>query len=174
MNIILIGYMGSGKSHIGSRLANKINFRYLDLDEYIEVKEKKSIPEIFSTKGEIYFRKKESEYLKELLSSDKNAVISLGGGTPCFAGNMETITKSPQSKSVYLKTTIATLCDRLFDEKKHRPLIAHLEEKAELEDYIRKHLFERSFYYNQANIIINTDHKTVDQVIANISVKTLS
>ena len=174
MNIILIGYMGSGKSYIGRKLARELNYGYLDLDDYLEQKEKKTISEIFSDHGEIYFRKKESAYIKELLDGNKNYVISLGGGTPCFAGNMEAIKNADHTKSIYLKTGIKTLLDRLYEEKEHRPLIAHLKEKDDLEDFIRKHLFERSFYYNQADIIINTDDYPVDKILSDLKEKILS
>ena len=174
MNLILIGYMGSGKSYIGRKLAEELNYGYLDLDDYIQQKEKKTISEIFSDHGEIYFRKKESIYMKELLDGVKNYVISLGGGTPCFAGNMEAIKNADHTKSIYLKTGIKTLLDRLFSEKEHRPLIAHLKEKDDLEDFIRKHLFERSFYYNQADIIINTDDRQIDKILSDLKDKILS
>ena len=137
-------------------------------------RKKKTISEIFSDHGEIYFRKKESIYMKELLDGVKNYVISLGGGTPCLAGNMEAIKNADHTKSIYLKTGIKTLLDRLFSEKEHRPLIAHLKEKDDLEDFIRKHLFERSFYYNQADIIINTDDRQIDKILSDLKNKILS
>jgi len=85
MNIVLLGYMGCGKSSIGNELASKTAMEFLDLDDYIESQEKKSISQIFEDHGEIYFRKKEHLYLKEVLEKYKNSIISLGGGTPCFA-----------------------------------------------------------------------------------------
>ncbi|WP_299437444.1 shikimate kinase [uncultured Aquimarina sp.] len=165
MNIILLGYMGSGKSSIGRDLAFKLKMNCLDLDDYIETQEKKSINQIFQDKGEIYFRKKENLYLKEVLETKNNSIISLGGGTPCFAGNLELIKNNKSAKSVYLKTSLQELVNRLFLEKEKRPLIAHITSKDDLKDFIRKHLFERSFYYNQAEFVISTDDKTVEEIV---------
>ncbi|GAA4274513.1 shikimate kinase [Aquimarina gracilis] len=165
MNIVLMGYMGSGKSLIGNGLAKKMKLKYLDLDDYIEIQEKKSISDIFKEKGEIYFRKKESFYLKEVLERHKNCIISLGGGTPCFAGNLDIVKNNTNTQSIYLQTSLEELTKRLFEERNKRPLIAHLETQDELKDFIRKHLFERSFYYNQADYKVVTDKKDSDQVI---------
>ncbi|WP_108866918.1 shikimate kinase [Aquimarina aquimarini] len=164
MNVVLLGYMGSGKSLIGKELSEKIKFEYLDLDDYIENQEKKSISEIFEDQGEIYFRKKESLYLKEVLKTYDDAVISLGGGTPCFAGNIDIVTQKEGVKSVYLQTSLDELTKRLFEERYKRPLIAHTTTLDELKDFIRKHLFERSFYYNKADCKVNTDHKEANQI----------
>lgn len=163
-----MGYMGSGKSTIGKQLAQSLKYPFVDLDEYIEVQEQLSIKELFSQKGELYFRKKESFFLQKLLKEHQNLVLSLGGGTPCFAGNLEAL-QQQGSVSVYLKSSIKVLTDRLFKEKDQRPLIAHVTEKGQLEDFIRKHLFERAFYYNQANIIANTDNKSISEIVSNLS-----
>ncbi len=165
MNIVLMGYMGSGKSLIGKELSKKMALEYLDLDDYIEIQEKKSISEIFEEKGEIYFRRKESVYLKEVLEHHKNRVISLGGGTPCFAGNLEIIQNSSSTKSIYLQTSLEELIKRLFKERNKRPLIQHLQTQDELKDFVRKHLFERSFYYNQADYKMVTDKKDSNQIV---------
>ena len=165
MNVILIGYMGSGKSSVGRKLSEVLRYDYLDLDDYIQQQEGKSITEIFKNRGEIYFRKVESKYLNELISSKDNTIISLGGGTPCYGNNMEAIKSTNDIISIYLKTSIAILSDRLFLEKDKRPLISHLEDKDELIEFIGKHLFERSPYYNQSDIAINTDQKSLDEVV---------
>ncbi|MFL1896912.1 shikimate kinase [Aquimarina sp. 2-A2] len=164
MNIVLIGYMGSGKSLIGKKLSQRTERPLLDLDVYIEENEKKSISSIFSEKGEIYFRKKETFYLNQLLKTSKNAIISLGGGTPCFGENMKYIQEDPTSKSFYLQTSLEVLTNRLFKAREKRPVIAHIEDRTLLHDFIRKHLFERSFYYNQADYKIHTDEKTADEI----------
>ena len=168
MNIVLMGYMGSGKSMIGRRLASKINFKYLDLDDYIEEKENKSVKEIFQDHGEIYFRKCESKYLREILDHNDDIILSLGGGTPCFSGNIEFITENQNTKGVYLQTSLDELTRRLFVERNKRPLIAHIDTQEELKDFIRKHLCERSFYYNQAKHKVNTDQKDADQIVDEI------
>jgi shikimate kinase len=167
MTIILIGYMGSGKSTIGQNLSKILNFEFLDLDAYIQIKEGQSIPELFKTKGEIYFRKIESQYLGEVLYKE-NTVISLGGGTPCYGDNMQKIKHNTNAKSVYLKATIFNLTERLFNEKDVRPLIAHLKTKEELAEFIGKHLFERSAYYYQSDITITVDEKFVSEITQEI------
>ncbi len=172
MNIVLLGYMGCGKSSIGIDLAAKMNMEYIDLDNYIEKKENKKIPQIFKDKGEIYFRKKETEYLKEIIDSRTNTILSLGGGTPCFSGNMEYIKETELVKSIYLKTSLDELVKRLIVEKEKRPLIAHISSDTELKDFIRKHVFERSFYYNQAAYHISTDKKSIEEIVEEID-KTL-
>ena len=162
--------MGSGKSSVGKKLADVLGFHYFDLDDFIQEKEGKSIKEIFSIKGEVYFRKIESKYLSEIISSS-NSVISLGGGTPCYGNNMQTIKNSEITSSIYLKASLTNLTDRLFLEKNNRPLIAHIEDKGELQEFIGKHLFERSMYYNQSDITINTDRISVDEVVETIVLK---
>ncbi|WP_103070311.1 shikimate kinase [Aquimarina sediminis] len=164
MNIVLMGYMGSGKSLIGRDLASKLKLEYLDLDDYIENQEKKSIFKIFEEHGEIYFRKKETFYLKTVLDTFENTIISLGGGTPCFVGNLEAIKEKENAKSLYLHTSLDELTRRLFAERSKRPLISHLNTQEELKDFVRKHLFERSFYYNQADYKISTDQKDANQI----------
>ena len=164
MNIFFIGYMGSGKSTLGLKLSELLKYDYLDLDAYIQNKEGLSILEIFKTKGEIHFRKIESKYLKEVLLLEKT-IVSLGGGTPCYGNNMEMISASLNSKSVYLKSSIPNLVERLFNERASRPLIAHLNNKDELTEFIGKHLFERSVYYSQADITISIDNKSINVIL---------
>ncbi len=163
-----MGYMGSGKTSIASLLASTLNIFSVDLDQYIEEREQRSIDEIFKTKGEIYFRKKEESYLIELLNDTNVKVLSLGGGTPCFGKNLEHIEKASNTCSIYLSASIQTLIERLFIEKESRPLISHLKTKKELEDFVRKHLFERSFYYRQADLVIHTDGKTPKAIVEEI------
>jgi len=102
MNLILIGYMASGKSTIGNYLAKVLNYSFIDLDNYIEKKENLSVKEIFSQKGEIYFRKLENTALKEIVNNKENFVLSLGGGTPCFYDTMEWLKSKTNTKTIYL------------------------------------------------------------------------
>ncbi len=166
MKLILLGYMGSGKSTVSKMIASKMEIEAIDLDDYIVEKENNSIQNIFKNKGEIYFRLKENEYLKELLNSDKSFVLALGGGTPCYANNMDLIVKN--AKSVYLKGNINTLFDRLHKEKESRPLISTLNDD-KLIEFIAKHLFERAPFYEQANHIVVIDDKTVDKIVVEIN-----
>jgi len=166
MKLILLGYMGSGKSSVSKVLGDKLDIDSLDLDDYITEIENNSINEIFNNRGEIYFRLKENKYLKELLDSDKSFVLALGGGTPCYADNMNLIVKN--AKSVYLKGNINTLFDRLHKEADSRPLISDLSEH-KLKEFIAKHLFERAPFYEQANHIISIDNKSIDQIADEIA-----
>ena len=167
MKIVLVGYMGSGKSTIGKMLAKKLGIRFIDLDEYIEVSEQMCIPEIFDTKGEIYFRKKEHEYLKEIMDSQDNVVLSTGGGTPCYGENMNAVLEAT-SNVFYLKASINGLLERLIAEKEYRPLIANIPNQ-ELPEFIGKHLFERSFFYSQAHHSITTDGKNIEEIVTQIT-----
>ncbi|MBV7441788.1 shikimate kinase [Weeksellaceae bacterium TAE3-ERU29] len=161
MVITLIGYMGSGKSSIGKILSEKLNYTFLDLDEVIEKQEKLKISEIFKKKGEVYFRKLESQTLKNILESQDNIILSTGGGTPVFYDNMDSILK--KSVSFYLQATPITLAERLDPEKQSRPLIAHLP-KTDLPEFIAKHLFERNPFYQKSKFTIKTDGLTPQEI----------
>ncbi|MFB9058051.1 shikimate kinase [Mariniflexile ostreae] len=165
MIFILIGYMASGKSTIGRILAKKMDYEFIDLDDFIEKNEKMPVSDIFKTKGEIYFRKKESEYLKKLISEKRNIVLSLGGGAPCYNSNMQAILNTGEAVSVYLKASIATLVSRLKKEKVTRPLVSHIETDDGLAEFIAKHLFERGQFYNLAHEVVSTDGKTENQIV---------
>ena len=170
MIVVLLGYMGSGKSSIGKELATVLNYSFLDLDDYISDQENASISELFETKGEIYFRKKETEYLKELTNSSENLILALGGGTPCYGNNIDVLTEHSDVTLFYLKLSIPLLSERLFKERKKRPLISHLNSQDELLEFIGKHLFERVQYYSQAQHTITTDHKTLQDVLEEVLV----
>jgi shikimate kinase len=167
MTLFLVGYMGSGKSVIGKKLAEVLNYAFLDFDDYIEEKEKAFIATIFETKGEIYFRKVEQTYIKEVLQLPKT-VVALGGGTPCYGNTMNMILNTENAQSIYLKASITTLSNRLFDEKAKRPLIAHVSTIAELNEFIGKHIFERAPFYEQSNLIVKTDGKSVEDVVQDL------
>ena len=165
MKVILLGYMGVGKSTLGQLLAESLKFNFIDLDSYIENKEQLSIAKLFDRKGEIYFRKAESLALKEIINKEKNFVLSLGGGTPVYGSNMKNIVEAPGVTSIYLKLNIHQLIDRLFQEKESRPIIAHYTEKNEFEEFVRKHLFERQqFYYMADHILDVTDRSASDSL----------
>jgi shikimate kinase len=154
--------MGSGKSTVGKVLSDRLHLRFIDQDRYIEEAEDQTIPEIFSTKGEIYFRKKEQFYLKEILDLHDNFVLATGGGTPCYGNNMQFILEATPNV-FYLKLSIATLVERLFREKEDRPLIRHHSEEA-LPEFIGKHLFERNRFYSRANHTIHGDGNGVEAI----------
>lgn len=159
--------MGSGKSTIGKALAAAMHSNFVDLDHYIELQEKQSISAIFESQGEIYFRAQERKALLELIAENKPSVIALGGGTPCYYDNINAITAKPNA-SFFLKASIPTLSKRLWKEKAQRPLLHQMQSIAALEEYIGKHLFERNFYYQQANKTILIDQKTEAEVVREI------
>ncbi len=171
MIVVLIGYMASGKSTLGKMLAEKLNYKFVDLDDYIEEIEKMTVSDIFKNKGEIYFRKQESFYLQEMLNTKNDIILSVGGGTPCFGNNMETILSAKNLKSVYLKASIPKLVKKLIKKKAKRPLIAHIETEEALTEFIGKHLFERSPYYSQAELIINIDSKSKNKIVEELMLK---
>lgn len=166
MKIVLVGYMGSGKTTIGKLLANKLKVSFLDLDEVIEQGLEDSISNIFNGKGEIFFRKKEHEYLTDVLSKKEKLILSTGGGTPCYSGNMETMLNLADHV-FYLKVSIPGLVKRLLLEKEHRPLIKNID-NGDLPEFIGKHLFERNNFYLKANHIIECDDKDPETLVAEI------
>ncbi|MBF0694475.1 MAG: shikimate kinase [Flavobacterium sp.] len=172
--IILIGYMGSGKSVAAQILHEKLQIKLADLDREIEQKSDRTISRIFSQKGEIHFRKLESMVLAELIKEDIPMIISLGGGTPCYANNLDIIRQS-DATTFYLKASAQTLAHRLSNETSSRPLISTIGHE-NLPEFINKHLFERSPFYLQADHIIQTDDKTplqiADEIISIVSILT--
>lgn len=168
MKLFLTGYMGSGKSSTGIELARQLSLTFVDLDEQIAQMQGKKISEIFDERGELFFRKLETEVLKDVLEDGNSLVIALGGGTPCYGNNLDLIKQDGNTRTIYLKASVDFLTERLFLEKDSRPVISHLDQKEELEDFIRKHLFERSYYYLQADHIVNVERKTPEIIAAEI------
>ena len=165
---VLIGYMGCGKSVLGKRLAELKSLSFFDLDDYIESNEKSTISQLFKKYGELYFRQKERFYLEKLLSEHSHAVISLGGGTPCYFDNINFVNQKEKIVSFYLKTAPDILAERLFNQKDHRPIITHLDSQQELVKFIAKHLFDRIPFYAQAQHHISTDHQSIDDLVNKI------
>jgi shikimate kinase len=164
--IVLLGYMGCGKSTIANSLSKSSSIPFVDLDKYIEKKLNLSVNAIFEQHGEIYFRKLEHEVFVELLNSPETMIIGLGGGTPCYANNHELL-KGEGVLSIYLKASIETLVNRLVSNRSKRPLVADKTEE-ELKEFVAMHLFERSYYYNQAQYIVSVDDKTIHQTVLDI------
>ena len=166
MKIVLLGYMASGKSTVGRLLARQLGTSFVDLDDYIEQQQKKSIKDIFSEKGEIFFRKLEHQMLKEVLDSHTAVVLSTGGGTPCYANNMETILQQSDN-SIYLNHSIPVLVERITKEKEHRPLVKNIPGN-DLPEFVGKHLFERRPFYMQAEHRVDCDPLSAEEVVAEI------
>lgn len=157
--------MGSGKTLVSKELSILNNLKIFDLDTEISKQNNRSITEIFKEKGEIFFRKTEKEVLEKILSSEKNIILSLGGGTPCYYNNIDSINE--KTISVFLKTNVKTLAQRLSSEKDKRPLIQNISNE-DLPEFIAKHLFERNPFYNQAKITINTDNLSAIEIAKEI------
>ena len=149
--------MASGKSVVGQKLSKVLNWQFIDLDDVISSNEDMTITDIFKNKGEIYFRKVESKYLKETLINSDKSIIALGGGTPCYGNNMSVIHENLKGQSIYLKVSIPELSKRLFNDKANRPLVAHILSLEDMTEFVGKHLFERLAYYNDADVTINAD-----------------
>jgi shikimate kinase len=160
--------MGSGKSAVGSILARLMDRQFFDLDRLIEEQEGLEIGGIFERKGEIYFRKLEAKVLREFLKRKEPCVLALGGGTPCYAQNMEYLTQEENVLTIFLKAELRTLIDRLWSQREKRPFIAHLASKDALEDFIRKHLFERVPFYLLADQQVTTDGLRPEEVARKI------
>ena len=153
MKIILIGFMGSGKSYWGKIWAQKNALNFFDLDELIEEQEKKSIADIFDIHGEDYFREKERTVLKTFLGVN-DCIIACGGGTPCYHDNMKWMNE--HAFTVYLETTVQDIFDRVLEEQQTRPLIKKLN-PAELRFFIEQKLKERDPFYKMADIILKSE-----------------
>ncbi|HTR27669.1 MAG TPA: shikimate kinase [Puia sp.] len=162
MKIFLIGFMGSGKTHWGRLLSKKLGLAFFDLDTVIVEQEKKSVADIFADKGEEYFRYKETEALERIVEGEDGFILSCGGGTPCFFNNIEFMKKS--GKVIWLNTSIEALKERLQRERKTRPLIKAVDD-ADLDRYIVKKLSERRMYYQQADVTVNEESVTLDELI---------
>ncbi|MDT8401890.1 MAG: shikimate kinase [Bacteroidales bacterium] len=151
MIVYLIGFMGSGKSTFGRRMASRAGWEFADLDLLIENTEGRSVEDIFRDPGEEYFRDIEARTLRQI-PLDNNMVIACGGGTPSYRDNMEYM--NSKGVTVYLKHDVATLLHRLARAKKVRPLIKDMSSES-LENYISKKLAEREINYNKARLIID-------------------
>lgn len=166
--IFLIGFMGAGKTHIGKLLSEKMNIPFFDLDEYIEGKASKSILEIFQNEGEEAFRILERKCLRDF-GVIGNAVVAVGGGTPCFFDNVEWM--NDQGVTIYLKASPELLAKRLASGKLHRPLIAGLSTDA-LIDFITTKLKERSDFYEKASVVVDQEEvefNVVEEIYRNFT-----
>ena len=149
MIISLMGFMGSGKSTFGRRLADHYKLNFIDLDDYIVENEKMSINEIFDGKGEEAFRKLENQYLGRIIENEDKCVLSLGGGTPCREQNWDLLNLT---RSIYLKRTPLFLFNILKSKKAKRPLIKDLADH-EIRDLINRKLEQRAAFYKRAELI---------------------
>ncbi|HVU57285.1 MAG TPA: shikimate kinase [Puia sp.] len=162
MKIFLIGFMGSGKTHWGKLLSAKLQLPFRDLDTLIVEKEQRSVQDIFAEQGEEYFRYEEKEMLEDLVGKEENFILSCGGGTPCFFNNIEFMKKS--GKVVWLNTSVDVLKERLLKERMSRPLIREVNDE-DLKRFIIRKLSERKMYYEQADVMVNEESITLEELI---------
>jgi shikimate kinase len=160
--IFLIGYMGSGKSTVGKKLAAELGYSFIDLDHFLENEYQQTIPEIFASKGEAEFRSMEHNTLKKVLEKS-NVVISAGGGTPCYFNNMELMNNN--GITIYLKMSVDGLVNRLVHAKEKRPLIENKTEP-ELRAFITRQLEKREDFYNQAQYTIKGKSLDMEELVS--------
>lgn len=161
MKIFLVGYMGCGKSRMGKKLSSKLDRPFIDLDDLIQAKQQATIPEIFANSGESGFREIERDTLQKSAIAD-NAIISTGGGAPCFFDNMEWMNKN--GLTVFIDPPEKVLADRLINAKAERPLIKG-KSYEELLAFIHEKLAERRPFYDQAKIKLKGVDLAVEEVI---------
>jgi shikimate kinase len=167
MKIFLIGFMGSGKTTFGRKLSKALDYEFIDLDKLIESKAEIGIAEYFEKFGEPAFRELEKSTLQDTKFPDK-AIISTGGGTPCFSGNMDWMNN--HGITAYLSLPPQALADRLEKGQAERPLIKDLN-KNELVGFITEKLASREKFYKKANFIVNGLDLTVEKFLNYLKIK---
>ena len=155
MRIFLIGFMGSGKTHWGKQLSERLQMPFYDLDEVIINSEKRSVADIFTESGEEYFRMKEKEVMENLVDDNLSLILSCGGGTPCFFNNIEYMKK--YGLVVWLNTDVDVVGKRLLKQRSHRPVLNGIRDE-ELRAFIIKKMNERRMYYEQADLVISNEN----------------
>ena len=151
--IILIGYMGAGKTTVGKALAKELHMPFYDLDWYIESRMHKTVKAIFDERGEAGFRKIEHNMLHEVAEFE-DIIISCGGGTPCFFDNIDYMNR--QGETVYLKATPEVLYGHLKMGKTIRPLLLN-KTADEVQVFIREQLAQREPYYSKAKYVLDVN-----------------
>ena len=162
MKIFLIGFMGSGKSHWGRLLSQKLSIPFFDLDAQVEESAGKSIAEIFVTEGEEHFRMQEKEVLHIITESHESFVMACGGGSPCYFNNIEYMQQA--GTTVWINTALELLYQRLVKEKEKRPLIKELTDE-QLKSFISKKFADRKIYYEQADIKMDDEPVQLETLI---------
>ena len=165
MRIFLIGFMGSGKTHWGHLLSEKLGMRFFDLDEQVAEHAGKSIPEIFATEGEEQFRMMEKDSLHIIAESHQQFIMACGGGSPCYFNNIDFMNQV--GTTVWINSPLDTLFERLVKEKEHRPLVKELSDE-QLRAFIYKKFSDRKIYYEQAAIKVDEDPVQLDNLIEKI------
>ena len=151
IRIILIGYMGAGKTTVGKSLAKELGVPFYDLDWYIESRMRKTVAQIFAEKGEEGFRKIEYNMLHEIAEFE-DVIVSCGGGTPCFFDNIDYMNQ--QGPVIYLKAEPEVLYKHLVMSKNDRPLL-HGKSPEQLITFIREQLEKREPFYSKARYTLD-------------------
>ncbi|MBP3622204.1 MAG: shikimate dehydrogenase [Lachnospiraceae bacterium] len=162
-NIVLIGFMGSGKTTVGRYIESHYGYSFLDTDAYIEEKEGMSISDIFATKGEEYFRKLETEVLEELSLNLSNTVVSTGGGMPLKEGNARFLKKI--GKVFYLKASSSSIYERVKDDT-GRPLLQVKDPYAKVCEMLE---IRNPIYETASDFILDTDRREVETIASTIT-----
>lgn len=159
--ICLIGFMGSGKTTLGKKLAKRLNLRFIDSDTSIEELVGLSVMDIFEKFGEAHFRTLESSFLADI-DFQNPAVIAAGGGLPCSNNNLFILLNS--CYVFYLQRSPRELLARVRQGNQTRPLLKNLED-IELEEYIERTLRERESFYAKAHFILSREDQNVDSIL---------
>ena len=161
MKIYFTGFMGSGKSSVGLDFSKRMNLNYIDLDNYIENKEGRSINTIFNIHGEDFFRFLELEYLNNIINNQDSMVVSLGGGT---VQSLEMLNKlKKEGCLIYLKASEEIIKKRLNGALNSRPLLKDLSNK-DLDIFFKNKISERSRFYLQSHLTIDTDNLSIVEI----------
>lgn len=147
MRFFIVGYMASGKTTLGKEVAREKGIPFLDLDVLVEERAGCCISDIFSNKGEEYFRELERIVLHDFCEQMEDFVMATGGGTPCFFDNMDYMNEV--GHTLFLNTSFPVLLGRLKSQRSARPLLAGLPDE-ELEDFVKNHLESRLPFYSKA------------------------
>ncbi len=157
-SIVLIGFMGSGKTTLGKWIAREHGYTFLDTDDMIEEEQQRSINDIFAKEGEEYFRDLETDMIRSLADRDDKVVISVGGGLPVREVNRELMRHV--GKVVYLRTTVDELEKRLKGDTK-RPLLAGGNVREKIISLMDK---REALYLDAADIVVDTTGKRFEQI----------
>lgn len=165
MKIFLIGFMGSGKTHWGRLVSQRLTIPFFDLDEQVTTHAGKSIADIFSAEGEEHFRQMEKEVLHIITESHDSFIMACGGGSPCYFNNIDYMNQS--GTTVWINTPLDVLFERLVKEKEKRPLIRELSDE-QLKAFISKKFADRKIYYEQATVIMEEQPVEIEKLIEKI------